>query len=110
EYVKVPKSPPLGRESPALARHARDGGWEYEEYLKELLEREMHARYEHTAAMRLRQARFPEIKTLDHLEWAALQGVSRPKVLELASCDYLTKGEDVVGVGPFGTGTTTPGF
>jgi DNA replication protein DnaC len=59
--------------------------------------------------MRLRQARFPEVKTLGHLEWAALQGVSRPKVLELASCDYLRKGEDVV-VGPVGTGKTHLGI
>jgi DNA replication protein DnaC len=86
EYVKVLKMPAIGREYPGLARQARDGGWEDEEFLKELLEREMHSRYEHTAALRLKQARFPEVKTLDHLEWTALQGVSRPKVLELASC------------------------
>jgi DNA replication protein DnaC len=76
EYVKGLKMPAIGREYPALSRQARDGGWEYEEYLKELLEREMHSRYEHTAALRLKQARFPEVKTLDHLEWSALQGVS----------------------------------
>jgi DNA replication protein DnaC len=64
EYVKVLKRPAIGREYLALARQARDGGWEYEEFLKELLEREMHSRYEHTAAMRLKQVRFPEVKTL----------------------------------------------
>jgi hypothetical protein len=37
EYVKVLKMPAIGREYLALARHARDGGWEYEEYLKESL-------------------------------------------------------------------------
>ena len=110
EYGKVLKMPALGREYPALARQARDGGWAYEDYLKELLEREMHSRYEHTAALRLKQARFPEVKTLDHLEWSALQGVSRPKGLELASCDYLKKGEDVVVVGPVGTGKTHLGI
>jgi DNA replication protein DnaC len=109
EYVKVLKMPTIGREYPALARQARDGGWAYEDYLKELLERELHVRYEHTAALRLKQAHFPAVKTLDHLEWTALQGVSRPKVLELASCDYLTKGEDVV-VGPVGTGKTHLGI
>jgi hypothetical protein len=68
EYVKVLKMPAIGREYAALARHARDGGWGYEEYLQELLERGMHLRYEHTAAMRLKQARCPEVKTLDLLE------------------------------------------
>src|SRR5262249_5790135 len=106
EYVKVLKIPAIGREYPALARQARDGAWEYDESLKGLVEREMHAAYEHTPDMRLKQARFPEVKTLDPLEWTALQGVSRPKVLELASCDYLKQGEDVVVVGPVGTGKT----
>ena len=36
--------------------------------------------------------------------------MSRPKVLELASCDYLKKGEDVVVVGPVGTGKTHLGI
>lgn len=102
--------PAIGRESPALARQARDGGWEYEEFLKDLLERARHSRYEHTAALRLKQARFPEVKTLDPLEWSALQGVARPKVLELASCESLKKGEDVVVVGPVGTGKTHLGI
>jgi DNA replication protein DnaC len=110
EYVKLLKMPAIGREYPGLSRQARDGGWAYEEYLKELLEREMRSRHEHTAALRLKQARFPEVKTLDQLEWTALQGVSRPKVLELASCDYLQKGEDVVVVGPVGTGKTHLGI
>jgi len=96
--------PTIGRAYPALFRHARDGGWAYEDDLKEWLERAMHARYAHTAALRLKPARFPEVKTLDHLEWTALQGVSRPQVLALASCDSRKKGADVVVVGPVGTG------
>ena len=58
------------------------------------------------AARRLREARFPDVKTLDQLDWAALPGVSRPKVLEWASCGYLEPGEDVVIAGPIGTGKT----
>jgi IstB-like ATP binding protein len=83
-YVKVLKMPAIGREYAALARHAREGGWAYADSLKELLEREIHARDAHTAAMRRKQARCPEVKTLAHLEWIALQGVSRPKGRELA--------------------------
>jgi DNA replication protein DnaC len=109
-YVKVLKRPTLGREFRALARQARDGGWEDEEVLKDLLERERHSRDEPTAAMRLKQARFPEVKTLDHLEWTALQGVSRPKGLALASCDDLRKGDDGVVVGLVGTGKTHRGI
>jgi DNA replication protein DnaC len=108
-YLQGLKRPAIGRAYAALARHARAGGWGEEEYVQALLEREMPSRYEHTAALRLKQARGLEVKTLDHLEWTALPGVSRPKGLELASGDYLRKGEEVVGVGPVGTGKTHRG-
>ncbi len=103
EYLKGLRLPAIGREYQALSRQARDGGWEYEDYLKELLERELISRQDHTAALRLKQAHFPDVKMLEQIEWAALSGVSRPKVLELASCDYIPRGEDVVIVGPVGT-------
>ncbi|MBA3439135.1 MAG: ATP-binding protein [Pyrinomonadaceae bacterium] len=106
EYLKVLKMPGINREYKAVARQACDGGWPYEEYLKELLEREVQSRQEHTAALRLRQAHFPDIKTLDQIDWNALQGISRPKILELASCEYLKKAEDIVLAGPVGTGKT----
>jgi DNA replication protein DnaC len=106
EYLKVLKMPSINREYKAVARRACDGGWPYEEYLKELLEREIQSRQDHTAALRLKQAQFPEIKTLDQVEWEALQGVSRPKLLELSSCEYIKKGEDIVLAGPVGTGKT----
>jgi DNA replication protein DnaC len=61
---------------------------------------------DHVAAQRLREAKFPEIKTLDCVEWEALHGVSRPKVLELASCGFIDSGEDIVLAGPVGTGKT----
>jgi len=58
------------------------------------------------AARRLREARFPDTKTLDQLDWDRLKGISRPKLLELASCDYIDRGDDVVLAGPIGTGKT----
>ena len=55
---------------------------------------------------RLREAHFPEVKTLDQIEWDALKGVARTKIAELAACDYIDRGEDVVIAGPIGTGKT----
>ena len=103
EYLKSLKMPGIGREYEAVARQAREGGWSYEEYLKELLEKEVISRQERTSALRLKQAHFPEVKTLDQIKWEALEGVSRPKILELASCEYITRAEDVVLAGPVGT-------
>lgn len=106
EHLKVLKMPGMSRDYQSLARQARDGGWPYEDFLKELLEREVISRQEHTAAQRLKQARFPEIKTLDQIDWDVLAGVARPKILELASCQYIKRAEDIVLAGPVGTGKT----
>ena len=74
------------RDSSALCRQARDGGWAYEELLRELLEAEITNRRQSTARRLLREARFPDVKTLEQVDWAALKGVSRPKILA-RSCD-----------------------
>ena len=104
EHLRTLKLPGAAREYEALSRQARDGGWAYEEFLRCILEAELRSRQEQTAAHRLREAHLPDIKTLDQLDWKALQGISRPKLLELASCEYLSKAEDIILAGPIGTG------
>lgn len=106
EQVKTLRLPALGRQYQGVSRQARDGGWAYEQYLKELFEVEICSRQQRTSARRMREARFPDVKTLDQVKWDVLQGISRPKLLELASCEYLSRGEDIVIAGPIGTGKT----
>ncbi len=106
EHLQTLKLPAVKRSYEALARQANDGGWAYQDYLRELLDAEVVSRRDRAAASRLREAHFPEIKTLDQIDWQALSGVSRPKILELASCEYLKRAEAVVLAGPIGTGKT----
>jgi DNA replication protein DnaC len=106
EHLHGLKMPGAAREYQALARQARDGGWAYEEFLRQVLEAEMRSRQERTAARRLQEAHFPDTKTLDQLDWEALKGVSRTRLLELASGAYLARAEDVILAGPIGTGKT----
>ena len=54
----------------------------------------------------LRGTRFPDLKTMDQLDWDALRGIERPQLAQLTTCDYLERGEDVVIAGPIGTGKT----
>src|SRR5947207_15588201 len=77
------------REYQALCRRARDGGWPYEDLLRELFEIEITNRHQSTARRLLREARFPDVKTLDQIDWSVLKGVSRPKILELSSCEFI---------------------
>lgn len=106
EYVKELKLPAVGREYQALARQARQDSWPYEEFLRELLDAELRARRDRTGQRRIREARFPDVKTLDQVDWDAMAGVSRPAIAELASCEFLSRAEDVIIAGPIGTGKT----
>jgi DNA replication protein DnaC len=106
EHCKELKLAAVVRDYPALCRQARDGGWAYEDLLRELLEAEVTNRRQSTARRLLREARFPDVKTLEQIDWPALKAVSRPKILELSSCQYIGQAEDVILAGPIGTGKT----
>lgn len=106
EQVKELKVPAIGRSYTALARQAGENGWSYAEFLRELLDEELRSRQERTAARRLREARFPDVKTLDQIDWDALSGVAKQRVIELSSGAYIEAAEDVVIAGPIGTGKT----
>jgi DNA replication protein DnaC len=106
EHCRELKLAAFVREYPALCRRARDGGRPYEEFLRELLEAEVTSRRQSTARRLLREARFPDVKTLDQVDWTALKGVSKPKILELASGQFIAHAEAVIIAGPIGTGKT----
>ena len=106
EHLKTLRLPTFAREYTARARQARDGSWDYEDFLRELLEAEVVSRRERCAARRLKAAQFPDHKTLEQIDWQVLKGVSKPKLAELSSCEYLDRAEDVVFAGPIGTGKT----
>ena len=105
-HARQLRLPTLGREYAAVARRATEEGWPYGEYLRELLESELRTRQDNAARRLVKQAGFPDVKTMDQIEWDALQGISRPKILELASGQFIEEAEDVVIAGPIGTGKT----
>lgn len=105
-HARQLRTPTIARECTAVARRARDEGWAYEEFLRELLESELRNRQENAARRLLKQAGFPDQKTLEQIDWTALAGISRPKIQELASCAFVEANEDVVIAGPIGTGKT----
>lgn len=106
ELCKELRLPTVLSEHVALVRQAEDGGWSYENFLQELLEREVIKRRDNVAHKRLREARFPDTKTLDQLDWDAVRGVSKTKIKALSSGQFIDDAEDVVIVGPIGTGKT----
>lgn len=106
DRCKELKLPTVLAEYPAVVRQAQDDDWSYEAFLSELLEREVMKRRTNVARKRLREARFPDTKTLDQLDWSAVRGVSKTKINALSSGQFIDDAEDVVIIGPIGTGKT----
>lgn len=106
EHLKALKLPAFAASYRTLVRQANDGGWDYEDFLAELLDTELRSREERTAKRRLKEARFPEVKTIEQLDYKALQGISRQKIAELCRCEFLAEARDCIIAGPVGTGKT----
>lgn len=56
--------------------------------------------------MRTVMARFPYLKTLEQFDFSFQPSVDRKKLQELATCRFIEHGENVVFLGPPGTGKT----
>lgn len=101
------KMPGLGRVYEALARQAREEHWGFEEYLYEVLSAEQTSRRDSAVAQRIREARFPEMKTLDTFDFTATDGaVGAAQIAELARGEWIGRAENVILAGPIGTGKT----
>lgn len=101
------KMPGLARVYEALARQAREEHWGFEEYLHEVLAAEQSSRLESAVRHRLREARFPEMKTLDTFDFGATDGAISPaQIAELARGEWIKRADNVIFAGPIGTGKT----
>jgi DNA replication protein DnaC len=100
------KMPGLARAYETLAREARDSKWTHEEYLHEVLTAEMASRSESAVRHRIREARFPELKTMEGFDFSASEGLDVAQVSQLARCEWVKKAENVILAGPIGTGKT----
>ena len=99
------KMPGLARVFEQLARQAREEHWTLEDYLYESLVAEQASRRESAIRQRIREAHFPEPKTLDTFDFAATGGSVAPAlVADLARGDWIERHENVILAGPIGTG------
>ena len=105
-HLKALKLPTVLAECEKVAARAAAGNVDHLGFLLQVVELELIEREHKAAERRLKAARFPAPKTLDEFDFAARPSVNKPLLLDLARGDYLTKRENVLFVGPSGTGKT----
>jgi len=100
------KAPTLRESVDRLAERARAENWTHEEYLVACLQREVAARDAHGGEGRIRAARFPARKSLEEFDFDHARGLRREAIAHLGTLDFVTARENVVFLGPPGTGKT----
>jgi DNA replication protein DnaC len=100
------KAPTLRESVARLAERARAESWSHEEYLVACLQREVAARESHGGEGRIRAARFPARKSLEEFDFEHARGLKRDLIAHLGTLDFVAARENVVFLGPPGTGKT----
>jgi DNA replication protein DnaC len=100
------KAPTLRGSVARLAERARAEGWSHEEFLAACLQREVAARQAHGGEGRVRAARFPARKSLEEFDYDHARGLNRDTIAHLGTLDFVAAKENVVFLGPPGTGKT----
>jgi DNA replication protein DnaC len=92
-YLKALRLPTFLREYDKLARQCAGEDVDDPRYLLRLAELEMIERERRTIERRIKDARFPAVKSLDSFEFAALPSLNKTLVLELARSEYIARRE-----------------
>jgi DNA replication protein DnaC len=100
------KAPSLAAAAARLAERARADAWSHEAYLAACLEREVAARQSHGGEARIKAARLPARKTLEDFDYDHQRSVRREVIAHLGALDFVEARENVVFLGPPGTGKT----
>ena len=105
-HLKTLKLPTFLREYDKLARQCATEGADHVRYLVRLTELELIDRERRMVERRIRQARFPAVKSLDSFDFKVIPSLNKMLVLELARCEYVERRENVIALGNSGTGKT----
>jgi DNA replication protein DnaC len=109
-HLKQLKLPTVLREYDKVARECAREGVDHPRYLLRLIELELIDRERRVVERRIRQARFPAVKSLDTFDFTAIASLNKMLVLELARCEYILRRENIIALGNSGTGKTHIGL
>ncbi len=105
-HLKTLKLPTFLREYSKLARQCAAEGLDHVQFLARLVELELIDRERRMIERRIKAARFPAVKSIDSFDFKAIPSLNKMRVLEMARCEWIERRENVIALGPSGTGKT----
>lgn len=76
------------------------------EFLELILQDELNVRHQRLMSRRTKAADFRGLKTLEDFEWSFNPSVHKKEIFDLATCNFIRQGKDVLFLGPPGVGKT----
>ena len=105
-HLKTLRLPTFLREHGKQARICAAEGVDHVRYLARLTELELIDRDRRMVERRIKSAKFPAVKSLDSFDFKAIPSLNKMMVLGLARCEWIERQENVIALGPSGTGKT----
>ncbi len=111
-HLKELKLPTFLKEYDKVASRCAAEGVDHPDYLLRLSELELIDRNHRMVDRRIKEARFPTVKSLDTFDFLAIPSLNKALVLELARCEYVDRceyverRENIIALGNSGTGKT----
>ncbi len=96
----------MAKELESSLRQARDCGHDYGEFLLQLTEHELRIRSENRLKRRIREAKFPLLKTMEEFDYALAPELDKRLIRQLCTGDYIKEPKNVIFLGKSGTGKT----
>jgi len=106
ENLKALSLSVTARDLESKIRQAKESGPGYDDFLLDLTTTELQARAESRFNRRVREAKFPLLKTLEGFEFAAVPDLDIRVIRELTGCDFIKEHRNVIFLGRSGTGKT----
>ncbi len=103
-YSKQLRTPMFNKYLDVIRQLDKNQG--YEEFLIALMRVELDSRQESTRRRKIKSAGFPYLKTIDELDLSRFEHMDNSFVHELASCNFISKRQNIVMIGNPGTGKT----
>jgi DNA replication protein DnaC len=105
-HLKKLRLPTFHSEYAKLAQQCATENKDHVHYLLRLCELELIERERRMIERRIKAAKFLETKSLDSFDFKAIPSLNKVLTMQLARCEFVDQRQNVIALGPSGTGKT----
>lgn len=106
EHLNYLHLPFIQQHYPAIAQQAAQEHWDHVQYLQRLLQGEFQQRRQRLIERRVKEARFPVLKTLEQFRWDWPKKINRLQIQNLFRLQFIQDQANVIFLGTVGLGKT----